>query len=469
MSDVNLIDIDALNNLKDEFEKQIKEISSSTLNTFQNSYLTQSNDLYVKQMANRIKKGLEGISTSGNNISSWLTNYLNDVQGLDKALSTDQKSAPISSSSVLSYLKTLPFLGEIDLSKLSFNSINSKKEISSINNNTNSNGNITGKTSLNSSSKAKEEVKETLTSVQNKQQEVIDINKIKNISQEAIAEIGQAFTEFVITSDENLPKAAEGLTNMMKNAGLLTASSAKVVNDTVTAYVSEGVKASIQGAATFAANFDYQKVAQGYTQATTVLAEEGSKGAQAGLQAGLSNFNAEPIVQSGVTAFNQISSAVSAGNTDVSTYLNPMANVATETLNQTIPAVQAGATEFAKNFNAEKVVNGYVNATINAAEITSRAASLGINSSLSSVDVNRLDDANKRAMDTLGLACAETYANFMDGFKETIDSLDSDDITVDSDEIELSSALLLVDEEDEFAHQNTSSGRLAAMAARSRG
>ena len=72
MSDVNLIDIDALNNLKDEFEKQIKEISSSTLNTFQNSYLTQSNDLYVKQMANRIKKGLEGISTSGNNISSWL-------------------------------------------------------------------------------------------------------------------------------------------------------------------------------------------------------------------------------------------------------------------------------------------------------------------------------------------------------------------------------------------------------------
>ena len=34
---------------------------------------------------------------------------------------------------------------------------------------------------LTAETKAKEEVKETLTSVQNKQQEVIDINKIKNI------------------------------------------------------------------------------------------------------------------------------------------------------------------------------------------------------------------------------------------------------------------------------------------------
>ena len=134
-------------------------------------------------------------------------------------------------------------------------------------------------------------------------------------------DIGKQFTEFMMTSDEKLPAVTEGLTQAMKDAGILGIESAKAVNEAVAAYVEEGAKASIQGAATFAANFDWQGVETDYINATTTFAEEATKGAQAGLKEGFSNFDFGPIIASGVAGVGTMAAGIATNPTNLGSYL----------------------------------------------------------------------------------------------------------------------------------------------------
>lgn len=421
------IDLAAINNLRKSLLGEGNKVSS-LIDTTDNSYLSQSSDSIVKSMFENISGGLEGINNGLGNVNNWLKDYTNDAEGLDTALASDNKSAPLNSQAVANSVKALPELGEVDTSKLSYGDNSSNKTVSTTAQQ--EEGTFLGKmvvTKNGTTETTQSEATETQSTLQTLSMEpenMADAQKMKSMTTSTAIDIGKQFTEFMMTSDEKLPAVTEGLTQAMKDAGILGIESAKAVNEAVAAYVEEGAKASIQGAATFAANFDWQGVETDYINATTTFAEEATKGAQAGLKEGFSNFDFGPIIASGVAGVGTMAAGIATNPTNLGSYLNPIVDVGAAYANQAIPAVSAGATEFARNFDTGKVVNGYVSATINAASIAARAAQLGIDSGLSSVDMDRLQNVSKNALDRIGIACGEAYASFMDDFGQMIDSID---------------------------------------------
>ena len=438
--DGNYVDLTALNNYKDEFTKESKQTASSTLNTVQDSYLAKSSDPYVGKMYTNIESEVQNIEKGSGNIITYWDSYTTDVQGVDKALASDNKdTTEINSPSVSTYVNQLPDLGTVDTPDTKFDPLQKAKDGFSQVLNTMGIGTTGGTTGVKKSDDGKtDSVKDTVSEAQNTGKDpqaalqelsmqpgnLADVQKYLSMLPSEMIAIGQKFSEFVMTSDENLPAVTEGLTELMKDGGILGIESAKAVNEAVAAYVGEGAKASIQGAATFAANFDWQGVETDYINATTTLAEETLKGSQAGLKTGFSNFDFGPIIASGVAGVGTMAAGIATNPTNLGSYLNPVVDVAAATLGQTIPAVSAGATAFARNFDTGKVVNGYVSATINAAAIAARAAQLGINDGLSAIDMERLQDSTKNALDKIGIACGEAYASFMDDFGQMIGSID---------------------------------------------
>ena len=424
-------DLVAMGTTLEDFSKISKQTTSTTLNTIENGYIGQnSSDPLIGKMGSSVIGEIEQIEQSNNNIVDYWSSYNNDVAAVDKALaSEDKNTGEINSQATSNYINSnlSDKLGEVDTSKIP--EFNLGKTLTTLGQGITNmlTGNNSG--TVGNKSDQDSETNDVITNLVNSlgslniAGQLMDPNAVKNLTGDMLSKIGQLTSTFMTTADENLPAATTALTDYLQATGIFSQKSATELNELVNAYVSEGVNATLQGAAAFSSHFDYETVGKDYISATTTLAEETTKGAQAGLKTGFSNFDFGPIIASGVAGVGTMAAGIATNPTNLGSYLNPVVDVAAATLTQAIPAISSGATAFVSNFDTNKVIDGYIRASINAAKITAAAAKIGVKEGIAAVDVDKLSSVTGTVFNNVALACGEAYAQLMETFNNFASSV----------------------------------------------
>ena len=99
-----VIDISVVNSYKNEFDSEYSKFKYGLLNNFDNSYLKNVNDEYIKVMAARLELLMEDINKSYYYISKWWNSYVNDATNLENYLSNNTSSGTIESSIVRNFV-----------------------------------------------------------------------------------------------------------------------------------------------------------------------------------------------------------------------------------------------------------------------------------------------------------------------------------------------------------------------------
>lgn len=91
---------------KSSFDNVRSTFKSSSYSTFSSSYINSCSDSTVIRMKSKLKSLYDAIDKGYNNINGWWSSYNNDVDSLERALSSDGTSNNISKSSIRNYVNS---------------------------------------------------------------------------------------------------------------------------------------------------------------------------------------------------------------------------------------------------------------------------------------------------------------------------------------------------------------------------
>ena len=104
MSDINRINLSVLRTYRNDFVNEKENYISSTYATFSNGYISSSSDATVLAMANSLRSIYKDIENCYIKMEKWWDSYINDLEGIENALSNDGRSGLISESQIRNYI-----------------------------------------------------------------------------------------------------------------------------------------------------------------------------------------------------------------------------------------------------------------------------------------------------------------------------------------------------------------------------
>ena len=132
MGSVNKCNISLLDSYYQQFSNEKDKFNSTAYKTFSSSYLTRCNDYNIVKMKNNLEKVYSKINKGYKNIDLWWNSYIDDMKGVENALSNDSKTSSIKEGLLRNFINgQLPSLKNFDVT---FSDLVSNKSLSALTN-----------------------------------------------------------------------------------------------------------------------------------------------------------------------------------------------------------------------------------------------------------------------------------------------------------------------------------------------
>lgn len=102
--DANNINIEVLKQDKSLFNDEKSKFEKYSYEMFLSSYLNNSNDEYIKLMANKLEQLYKNIQKDYELIYDWFNDYVQNVSSLEKSLSDDFGTYGITESTIRNFV-----------------------------------------------------------------------------------------------------------------------------------------------------------------------------------------------------------------------------------------------------------------------------------------------------------------------------------------------------------------------------
>ena len=98
------INVSTVKDLKSNFDNEVNHFKNTSFDTFNNSYFKMCTDPYILRMNIKLSLMYDKLKSGYRNIDKWWTDYISNVEELEKTLSNDERAGLLETADIKNYI-----------------------------------------------------------------------------------------------------------------------------------------------------------------------------------------------------------------------------------------------------------------------------------------------------------------------------------------------------------------------------